>query len=668
MQFPMLFSPIRIGTLTVKNRIAMPSMGLMYTHDGRMNERFRHFYYERARGGAGLLITGPYAVDKAGGGPVLLGLDEDRFIPDLKEFNRQIHAMADAKIACQLFHSGRYSLSFMTGEPCVSASAIPSKLTGETPRALTLEEIEELVGKFSAAAARAREAGFDAVEVLACTGYLLSQFLSPLTNIRTDRYGGSLENRMRFPLEVVAAVRQAVGKDFPLLVRVAGNDFMPGSHTNREARIFCKALEQAGVDAINVTGGWHETRVPQLTYAVPPGAFVYLARGIKEAVGIPVLASNRLGWPPLAEKTLREGCADMVCMGRPLIADPYLPKKAQEGKLEDIVPCMGCNEVCFDHVFVGQPVGCMLNPMAGREGEIDLRPTETPKKVLVAGAGPAGLMAAATAARRGHRVVLFEAAKTPGGQVLLGAATPDKEDFARIVDALLHQARSSGVRIQTGVTVDPGIIEAENPDVVVLATGAKPAPAPFPGADHAKVRLAWDILAGRAFVEGKRVVVVGGSATGCETALKIAQEGTLDAETLAFLFLHQAEDIDTLRDMATRGTREVTVVDLLPRLAGNMARTTRWVLLKDLKTYHVRMVTDAKVTAVTDRGVEIERNGQPEILEADTVVLATGAKPCNDLYETLRAAGRKVLLVGDAKQPRRIVEAIQEGFAAALEI
>ena len=668
MQFKHLFSPIRIGSMHVKNRIALPSMGLMYTHDAGMNDRFKHFYYERARGGAGLIITGPYAVDKAGGGPVLLGLDEDRFVPELKKFNVEIHRIADAKIACQLFHSGRYSLSFMAGEPCVSASPIPSKLTGETPRELTIPEIRGLVQRFGLAAARAQEAGFDSVEVLACTGYLLTQFLSPLTNLRTDEYGGSLGNRMRFPLEVVASVRKHVGADFPILVRVAGNDYMPGGHTNREARLFCKALEDAGVDAINVTGGWHETRVPQLTYAVPPGAFVYLARGIKESVRIPVLASNRLGSPETAEKVLREGSADMICMGRPLIADPYLPNKAREGRLGEIFYCMGCNEVCFDNVLQGRPVGCMLNPMAGNESTIDVKPVEMPRKVVVAGGGPAGLMAAATAARRGHRVVLMEAQAEMGGQVLLGAQTPDKADFKKIVTSLVQQARSAGVTLKAGIRATPETVQAEQPDVVIVATGAQPSSPPFPGANHPKVKLAWDVLRGDAEVTGKQIVVIGGSATGCETALKIAQEGTIDAETLRFLFLHQAEDVDTLRDMVTRGNREVTVVDMLPKLAGNMAWTTRWVLLKDLKTYHVNMMTGAKVTAITDTGVEVERDGVRETLPADTVILATGAVASRELYEALQDKGFSVHVVGDAKEPRRIVEAIREGFEEALAI
>ena len=668
MEFPHLFSPIRIGSMTVKNRIALPSMGLMYTHDAVMNDRFKHFYYERARGGAGLIITGPYAVDKAGGGPVLLGLDEDRFMPELKKFNEEIHRIADTKVACQLFHSGRYSLSFMAGEQCVSASPIPSKLTGETPRELTIPEIKDLVERFGLAAARAVQAGFDAVEVLACTGYLLTQFLSPITNVRTDEYGGSIENRMRFPLEVVASVRKNVGADFPILVRVAGNDYMPGGHTNREARLFCRALELAGVDAINVTGGWHETRVPQLTYAVPQGAFVYLARGIKEAVRIPVLASNRLGSPELAEKVLREGSADMICMGRPLIADPHLPNKAMQGKLDEIFSCMGCNEVCFDNVLQGHPVGCMLNPMAGNESTIDVKPVDKPRKVVVAGGGPAGLMAAVTAARRGHRVVLMEAQAEMGGQVLLGARTPDKADFKKIVTALLQQARATGVVLKAGTRATPESLLAERPDVVIVATGARPSSPPFPGADHPKVKLAWDVLRGDAEVLGKRVVVIGGSATGCETALKIAQEGTIDAETLRFLFLHQAEDVETIRDMATRGTREVTVVDMLPRLAGNMAWTTRWVLLKDLKSYHVNVITAAKVTAITDAGVKVERDGKRETLPADAVILATGAVASRELYEALQDSGVAVHLVGDAKEPRRIVEAIREGFEQGLAI
>ncbi|MEW6441279.1 MAG: FAD-dependent oxidoreductase [bacterium] len=668
MPFQHLFSPVRIGSMSVKNRIAMPSMGLMYTRDGSMNDRFKHFYYERARGGAGLIITGPYAVDKAGGGAVLLGLDEDRFVPQLKKFNQEIHRISDARIACQLFHSGRYGFSFLTGEQCVSASPIPSKLTGETPRELTIPEIQDLVARFGAAAARAREAGFDAVEVLACTGYLLSQFLSPITNVRTDAYGGGLENRMRFPLEIVASVRRNVGGDFPILVRVAGHDYMPGSHTNRESSLVCKALEQAGVDAINVTGGWHETRFPQLTYAVPPGAFVYLAQGIKEAVGIPVLASNRLGSPELADKVLREGRADMICMGRPLIADPHLPNKAREGRTDEILPCMGCNEVCFDNVFSGQPVGCMLNPLAGHEAETVIERTERPKKIVVAGGGPAGLMAAATAARRGHRVVLMEADPEFGGQILLGARTPDKADFAKIVSSLLAQARSAGVILKAGCRATAETVRLEQPDEVFVATGARPAAAPFPGADQPKVKLAWDVLKGKAEVSGKRVVVIGGSATGCETALKIAQEGTLDPATLHFLFVHEAEDVDTLRQRATLGNKEVAVVDLLPRLANNVARTTRWVLLNDLRTYHVKMMADTKVTAITDEGVEVERKGARELIPADAVVLATGAVPCRELHDALRAAGLPARLIGDAKEPRRIVEAIQEGFEAALAV
>ena len=654
--------------MTVKNRIVLPSMGLMYTFDGIMNERFKHFYCERAKGGTGLIITGPYAVDKVGGGPVLLGLDEDRFIPELTRFNEEIHGIDGVKVAAQLFHSGRYALSFMLGDQPVSASPIPSKLTGETPRELTVAEIHTLVEDYGNAAARAREAGFDAVEILACTGYLLCQFLSPITNMRTDEYGGSMENRMRFPLEIVQSVRTQVGDDFPIIVRVAGHDYMPGSHTNKEARAFCQALDKAGVDAINVTGGWHETKVPQLTYAVPPGAFVYLARAIKGAVSIPVMASNRIGDPVLAEKVIREGSADMICMGRPLIADPHLPNKTKAGRLDDIIYCVGCNQVCFDNVFMGQPVGCMLNPQAGHEGEIEVSPAATAHKVVVVGGGPAGMMAAATAARRGHEVVLIEAQDALGGQLRLATATPGKAEFVKIISSLAHQVKAARVRVKTCVTATPETIKAEHPDVVVVAAGAEPLIPPIPGLDNPKVMHAWDVLRGDAEVTGRKVVVIGGSATGCETALLAAMQGTLDPETLAFLFYHQAEDPETLRELATRGNKEVTVVDMLPRLAENVGRTTRWALLKDLKTYHVKMMPATKVVAVTDTGLEVERDGTREILPADTVILAAGSRTRRELYDQLKDSDLALYLIGDAKEPRKIIEAIREGFHTALQI
>ncbi|MEW5980234.1 MAG: FAD-dependent oxidoreductase [Acidobacteriota bacterium] len=669
MRLKHLFSPIQIGSMCVKNRIALPSMGLVYTQDGSMTDRIKQFYYERARGGAGLLITGPYSVDKAGGGPTLLGLDEDRFVPELRSCNEEIHGIAEVKVACQLFHAGRYSFSEKTGEQAVSASAIPSRLTGETPKALTICEIRALVEQFRAAAARAREAGFDAVEILASAGYLVSQFLSPVTNIRTDEYGGSCENRMRFLLEIVATVRREIGAGLALLVRVAGHDYMPGGLTSQESRLISKRLEEAGVDAVNVTGGWHETRVPQVTYAVPPGAFVHLARRIKEVVSIPVFASNRLGSPELAERVLREGSADVICMGRPLIADPHLPNKAKEGRFDEIMPCIACNELCFDHVFTGKPVGCMLNPMAGHEGEVRIRPAEKPKRVVVAGGGPAGLMSAVTAARRGHKVVLLENEREFGGQILLGAQTPDKGDFARVVSSLVQQARSAGAILKGGVRATAESVEAEHPDAVIVATGAHPSRPSFSGANHPKVLLAWDILRGNVEVAGRRVVVVGGSATGCETALKIAKEGTLDPKTLHFLFLQQAEELEMLRELATRGTREVTVVEVLPRLAVNMGRTTRWILLQSLESYHVKMVTDARVTAVTDEGVDVERDGKRDTLYADTVVLATGVAASQSLYNEIRRNNRfPVFLVGDAREPRRIVEAIHEGFHVGLEV
>ncbi len=374
MDFIKLFEPITINKTRVKNRIVMPAMGLFMTDDYSFNERYCSFYRERGRGGVGLMVVGPLAVDRVGSAPFMPGLFEDRFVEPLRAFVDEMHRTTDATIGTQLFHMGRYAYSTFSGMTSIGPSAIPSRLTKETPRAMTKDDIETVKGAFASAALRAKEAGFDYIEIIACTGYLISQFLSPVTNRRTDEYGGPIENRMRFGIEVIGAVREAVGPDTAVGMRIAGNDFMDGGHTNKESAIFAAAAQKAGIDAVNVTGGWHETNVPQLTTNVPAGVYVYLARGIKEKVTVPVFASNRLGDPALAEKVLRAGSADMICWGRPLIADPDLPNKVREGRLDEIVSCIACNQGCFDSIFYGKAVHCVLNPTVGREDEVRITP------------------------------------------------------------------------------------------------------------------------------------------------------------------------------------------------------------------------------------------------------------------------------------------------------
>jgi 2,4-dienoyl-CoA reductase (NADPH2) len=466
---------------------------------------------------------------------------------------------------------------------------------------MTADDIERTIANFGNAAGRAKEAGFDAVEINASAGYLLSQFLSPLTNLREDDYGGDLESRMRFPSEVVQAVRAAVGPDYPIIVRIAGNDFVKGGNTNREARCFAQELQKAGVDAINVTGGWHETRVPQITMAVPRGAYSYLARGVKEVVGIPVISSNRYSDPLLADRMLPLGLAELVAMGRPLIADPELPHKAKDGRFDEIIPCVTCNQGCFDHIFALQPVACMVNPRAGQEGKYSPEPTGKPKRVTLIGGGPGGMEAAVTAASRGHTVTLFERDDHLGGQLRLAAAAPGREELKTMVLSLRAQLRRRGVDVRLGQEATTDLVLASDPEAVVVATGGEPIVPDIPGVDGEQVVQAWEVLADR-IDTGRRVAVLGGGATGCLVALYLAQLGTVDAPTLRLLLENRAETWGTLRKLVIKGIKHVTLVEMQSRLRKDIGYTTRWTVLQDLRRYGVETLIGAKVERITPQG------------------------------------------------------------------
>jgi len=660
---PTLLTPVEIGPLRLRNRIVMPAMHLLYTPDGEVNDRLVAFYEERAEGGAGLLIVGGCSVDEYSGGRELIGLDHDRFIPGLRRLTAAVHAHG-ALIAAQLYHAGRYAHSFLIGRQAIAPSPLASRFTHEIPREMTREDIKKVIDGYAEAAVRARKAGFDAVEILASAGYIISQFLSPITNQRTDEYGGDLERRMRFGLEVVQAVRGAVGNDYPLIARLAGNDFMPGSHTNKEARIFARELEGAGIDAFNITGGWHETRVPQIPMEVPRGGYAYLAQGVKQAVGKPVIACNRINDPVLADRIIRQGRADMVGFARGLIADAYLPRKLMEGRPEAIMPCIGCNQACFDHLFQFKPVECLVNPRASHEAEIPLQvQAKTPRKVMVIGGGPAGLSAAAAAASAGHAVSLYEKSGLLGGQLALAGALEERSEFLALKDALIRQAVAAGVDVHTATDVDQDLVTAVNPDAVIIATGGEPVRPPIPGVENANVVQAWDVLAGRVDV-GKEVVIIGGGAVGIETAVFLAKIGTLDAHTLQFLFLNQAEDIETLRNLSTVGIKRVTVIEMLPRLGADIGFSTRWVELSLLRRYGVKAKTQTRAVQITPEGVLVEREGATTLIACDTVVLAVGTRAKKGINDRM-LANMRVVTIGDALKPRKVFDAIREGFAAA---
>jgi len=666
MKNPVL-EPITINRLTVKNRIYMPAMHLGMGVDFKVTDQIVNFYAERARGGAGMICTGYATVDELSGNSQNIGAHRDEFIPGLTRLAAAINDNGSRSVL-QLNHAGRYNFSFfLDGKTPVAPSAVPSRMTRETPRELTIEEIPQIVDSFASAAARTRAAGFSGVEILSGTGYLISEFLSPLTNLREDAYGGPLENRMRFGLEVVTAVRQAVGQDYPLIVRMNGNDFMPGGQGREELKQWAKALAESGVDALCINVGWHEARVPQIVSAVPRGVFGYLARGIRETVDVPVIASHRINDPSVAKEMIADGLCDMVAMGRSLIADPYLPEKIETGLEDEIVHCIACAQGCFDHLFELKHIECMCNPRAGHEGEARLIKAKTQKNVMVVGGGAAGMSAALAAFDRGHSVTLFEESDRLGGQLYLAAAPPGRDEFLTLAKDLQRQMDAKGVRYVLNRKVDEALIDANSPDGIILATGAVPLTPPIPGADQSHVVQAWDVLEDRV-TTGNKVVVIGGGAVGVETALFLAEKGTLSGEAVKFLMVNQAEDPETLLHLATHGTKEVVLVEMIDRIGKDIGRSTRWGMVQDLSRFGITVMTGAKALEITEGGLTVEKGEGVELLTADTIVMAAGAVPHNPLGRLLEKKGIPFAIAGDAGEIGRAFDAVHQGFAAGVGI
>ncbi|SHJ09726.1 2,4-dienoyl-CoA reductase (NADPH2) [Desulfatibacillum alkenivorans DSM 16219] len=662
-----LFEPITINGMDVKNRIYLPAMHLNMATDFIPQDRMIAFYAERAKGGAGMIAVGYSTVNELAGNPGCLGAHSDDFIPGLKRLSGAIRENG-ARAILQLNHAGRYNHSMLLGgKQPVAPSAAPSRLTRETPRELEFGEIKQTVKDFASAALRGVEAGYNGVEILAGTGYLISEFLSKVTNQRSDEYGGAFENRMRFGLEVARAVKAAVGPDYPLMFRINGNEFMPGGLRRDQLILFARRLVEQGVDGLCVNVGWHEARVPQILAEVPRGAFAYLSRGIKESVDVPVIASHRINDPETARNMLSDSMCDMVAMGRALIADPYLPEKARTGKDGDIVHCIACAQGCFDHVAALAPVECLCNPQAGYEESRCLQPAAAPKKIMVVGGGPAGLSAAAAAARRGHKVSLYEQSGVLGGQLLLAGAPPGREEFIELAADLARQAEIHGASIYLETTVDQPLIEQEAPDEVIIASGATPMLLPIEGIEEADVVQAWDVLAGKART-GRRVVIVGGGAVGIETALFLAEKGTLSPEVLKFLLVHQAEPVEDLYDLATKGTKQVIVLEMEDAVGRDFGKSTRWAMMEDVKTAGIQLRTRTKALAVTENGLKVQTPDGKKDISADTIVLAAGSQCHNPLGAWLEEKGVPFKVVGDAKAIGRAMEAIHQGFLAGAEV
>lgn len=664
MKFYKLFTPFKIKDMSVSNRIVMPAMHLNLAQNGFITKKLIDFYIERAKGGAGLLIIGGCYVDIYGKGlPSMISIDDDNFLPKLTELTETVHkARDDVKICCQLYHGGAYTFPQIIGRTPIGPSAVYSKFSKTTPREMTFEDIEREQQAFADATVRAKKAGFDAVEICANAGYLMDQFISPKTNKRKDKYGGDLENRLRFPIETIELMRSKA-EDFVIGYRISGDDFVPGSNTYKEKAIIAEELGKY-LDYFNVTGGWHETKTPQLTMDVPEGCYTYLAENIKKRVSIPIFSSNRINTPELAEQVLMAGKADAICIGRGLIADPYLPMKAKKGELRDIMNCIGCNQGCFDQVFRMMPVTCLRNARAGNEARMELKPLKQKKKVMVIGSGPGGLEAARISRIRGHEVHIFEKDDKIGGLINIIWIPPGRNEFKRIIENYTYWIQKHGINVhlQQEVTID--IVKEFNPDVVFVATGSKPIKPPIPGIDRENVFWANDVFSGDAPV-GKNNVIIGGGATGVELAIYIAKYGSLSRESFDFLTFYKALEPEVALKMMHDGRNNITVLEQLPKLGSALGKTTKWVLLDKCDALGVKFFTSVKVTEIGENYVNYTDAAGKEqaINDIDMVYYATGVEPNNFLYKEIKQLeGIQVEKIGDARKPDTVMAAVSRGY------
>jgi 2,4-dienoyl-CoA reductase-like NADH-dependent reductase (Old Yellow Enzyme family)/pyruvate/2-oxoglutarate dehydrogenase complex dihydrolipoamide dehydrogenase (E3) component len=637
--FQSLFELGSIGTMTLKNRLIMPPISTnLAGKDGTVSEKLVFHYAERAKGGVGLITVENICIayPLARHGAAQPRIDDDAFIPGLRRLTDAIH-QGGAKAAVELTHPGMNAdLRYIEAETPVAPSAVPRFKDGLVPRALLREKVAEVVDEYVEAARRAQEAEFDAVELQACHGLLINQFLSPLTNRREDKYGGDRENRIRFLVEIVEGIKRHVGVDFPVMVRLVAEDMIEGGVTPEEGRWFARRLEEVGADAIHPDFGLgdKEKRLEPMPY--PQAWRVYLAEGIKQAVSVPVIAVGVIREPEVAEEILQTGRADFVALGRALNADPEWPNKAQAGKVASIRRCIGCNECVIARHVADAPLRCSLNATVGRSAEERrLEPASVPKRVLVVGGGPAGMEAARVAALRGHQVMLYEQEPRLGGMLNVAALPPGKEKLEWITAYFTHELARLGVEVHLRETMDADKVHALKPEAVIIATGCSPAVPPIPGVDGSNVVVAQQLLDRHMRFTGQRVAIIGGGMLGLETAHYLA-----------------AQD------------NAVTVLKRYETIGRSIEPLYRDYLLRELGEHGVDIMTGLEVKAVRADGVLVRgQTGADQVILADRVVLARGARPANELAQAVQDL--HPIVIGDASEPRKIIDAITDGYLTA---
>jgi len=668
--YPYMLAPLDLGFTTLRNRVLMGSMHTGLEERGDW-DRVAAYYAERAAGGVALIVTGGMAPNKEGGVfPGAAGLFTDQDIANHRKVTDAVHAH-DGKIAMQILHAGRYAY----GPDCVSSSAIKSPISPFPPRELDDEGIEKQIQDFVTAAVRAREAGYDGVEVMGSEGYFLNQFLCLHVNKRTDRWGGSYENRMRLPVEVVRRVREAVGPDFIIIYRISLLDLVPNGQTFDQVIQLAKAIEAAGATILNSGIGWHEARVPTIATSVPRAGFAWVTKKLMGHVSIPVITSNRINNPETAEEVLAGGNADMVSMARPFLADADFVAKAAVGKGATIAPCIGCNQACLDHTFSGKLTSCLVNPRACAETELTYAPTDAPKTVAVVGAGPAGLMTALVADQRGHNVTLFEKDSRLGGQLNMAREVPGKEEFHGLVHWFETMVAASGIELR--LNTEATVAALAGFDEVIVATGVTPRDPGIPGEDRANVLSYIDVLRDKAPV-GKRVAVVGAGGIGFDIAEYVTHQGTsptLDAEEWRREWgVGDPSEVPggLLEPAPPAPARAVTLLQRKAEKPGKrLGKTTGWIHRASLAARNVRMVGGVSYDAITDEGIVLGGGEKgPQLLPVDTVILCAGQEPLRTLADALIAAGRTVHVIGGADVAAELdaKRAINQGarLAAAL--
>ena len=673
--YPHLLAPLDLGFTTLRNRTLMGSMHTGLEEQPGGFERMAAYFAERAKGGVGLMVTGGIAPNDEGGvysGAAKLSTAEEA--EKHVVVTQAVHAEG-GKICLQILHAGRYAYSPRQ----VAPSAIQAPINPFTPKELDEAGIEKQISDFVTCAKLAQSAGYDGVEIMGSEGYLINQFLAAQTNHRTDRWGGSYENRMRLPLEIVRRTREAVGPNFIIIYRLSMLDLVAGGSDWEEIVQLAKAVEQAGVTLINTGIGWHEARIPTIATKVPRGAFSKVTAKLRGSVSVPLITTNRINTPEIAEQILAEGDADMVSMARPFLADPEFVNKAAAGRSDEINTCIGCNQACLDHTFGGKLTSCLVNPRACHETELNYLPAIAVKKIAVVGAGPAGLSAATVAAERGHQVTLFDSASEIGGQFNVAKRVPGKEEFYETLRYFSHKLRTTGVELRVNTRVDVQQLVAGEFDEIILATGIAPRTPAIPGVDHPKVLSYLDVILQRKPV-GASVAVIGAGGIGFDVSEFLVQEGEATSQNREAFWREWGIDsrlearggVAGIKPGVHAPARQVYLLQRKASKVGDgLGKTTGWIHRAGLKNKHVQMLNSVEYLSIDNDGLHIRiGEGESQVLPVDNIVICAGQDPLRELQDGLLAAGQSVHLIGGADVAAELdaKRAINQGSRLAAQL